>query len=66
MEQSARPPYQKPCRIRTKGGEEFTAELYHMNGKYHTRMKELDRWRVAKHHWIKASEVTAWEEINGR
>lgn len=63
MQENRRPPYQKPCRITTKDGEEYTAELYHMNEKYHTRVKDLDRWRVAKHHWIKASEVTAWEEL---
>ena len=55
-----RPPYQTPCLIRTRDGNEYRAELIHLNLKYHKTVTELDKWRVAKHKYIDNADVVEW------
>ena len=55
-----RPPYQTPCLIRTRDGNEYRAELIHLNPKYHKMVKSLDKWRLGKHKYMDNDEVVEW------
>ena len=57
-----RPPYQTPCLIRTRDGNEYRAELIHLNDKYHSRVPKdkLYKWRLGKHNFIEDNEVVEW------
>lgn len=39
------PPYQTPCWIHTRDGEEYEAELIHLNPRYHTHANP-DVWKL--------------------
>lgn len=55
------PPYQVPCMIRTRYGEEIVAELIKLNPKYHSKVKDKEIWHVAKHVYIKDDDVVEWK-----
>lgn len=55
------PPYQMPCMIRTRDGEETVAELIKLNPKYHNKVKDKEIWRVKKHVYIKDDNVVEWK-----
>lgn len=55
------PPYQTPCKIRTRDGEEYEAMLIHLNENYHTRVKDKDVWTVKNHKSIKDDDVVEWK-----
>ena len=62
------PPHQKPCLIRLQDGTEYIATLQHLNPRYHTYVKELDRWRRVdevpkKQRWIDCDKVVYWEVL---
>lgn len=55
-----RPPCNKPCKIRTKNGEEFTARLIHLNPQFHRKVECLDVWIIKGHKSINADDVVEW------
>ena len=56
------PPYQTPCWIHTRDGEEYEAELIHLNPRYHTRMKDCDVWKLTgfKKKYLENDNVVEW------
>lgn len=59
------PPCHVPCRIRTRNGQELDATLIHLNGQYHTRVPEAERykWRLRKHNFVEDDQVVEWMMI---
>ena len=57
------PPYQTECIIRTRDGQELEAMLIHLNPKYHTRVKDCNKWKVLnvkKKMYLDDDEVVEW------
>ena len=54
------PPYQTPCLVHTQSGEEYEAELIHLNPRYHTHVNP-DVWKVrGKKKYLEYDEVVEW------
>jgi hypothetical protein len=55
------PPYQTPCWIKTRDGEEYEAELIHLNPKYHTHANP-DVWKLKgfKKKYLENDNVVEW------
>lgn len=57
------PAYQVPCLIRTRDGRELRAMLIHLNPKYHTKVKNCDKWKVLgdKKEYIEDDNIVEWK-----
>lgn len=55
------PPYNKTCHIYTTDGEEYDAKFIRLNPKYHTYMKDPNRWKLlGKSIYLEPDDVTKW------